>query len=45
MHLLLFPLLLVPLFVTAMLVFVVGAILLRVLFFVAMAALAGAFRR
>lgn len=43
MHLLLFPLLLVPLFVTAMLVFVVGAILLRVLFFVAIAALAGAF--
>lgn len=46
MHLLLFPLLpllLVPLFVAAMMVFVIGAILLRILFFVAIAALAGAF--
>jgi hypothetical protein len=46
MHVLFFPLLpllLVPLFVAAIMVFVVGAVLLRVLFFVAIAALAGAF--
>lgn len=46
MHLLLFPLLpllLVPLFVAAMMVFVVGAVLFRILFFIAIAAMAGAF--